>query len=103
METFIDILPALGVIIVGLTAGNGLIQFFIHRWDRKHDITTVLVRKLNQNGAGTFMSLRAMKVVLKALREGHINGESERMEKEIDEYFTSCTGNGFFIDEECKK
>lgn len=88
------------VTLAGVFLGEGIVQFFIRRYDRKHDITSQLVKKMNQNGAGTYMSLKAMKVVLKALREGHINGESERMEKEIDEYFVKCTSSGFFIEGE---
>ncbi len=95
-----ELLTILIPIVVSLLAGDGIIQLCIKRWDRKHDKIPQLVKKLNQNGAGTYVSLQAIKVILKALREGHINGESERMEREIDEYFAKCTSNGFFIENE---
>ncbi len=88
---------------VAFTAGDGLVRYLLERKLKKKDITPRLIKKLNQNGEGTEVCLRAMKVVLKALREGHINGESEMMEEEIDTYFATCTSNGFYIEEDVKQ
>lgn len=57
-------------------------MYFIKKNDRVHD----LEHKVDRLCEGMELSIMNDKVIFKALREGHINGESERQEKKLDEF-----------------
>lgn len=45
-----------------------------------------LTEAVNYNAEGTELGLKNDKIIFSALRDNHINGESEQAEKEIDAY-----------------
>ncbi|WP_319758425.1 hypothetical protein [uncultured Sphaerochaeta sp.] len=60
----------------------------------REDITQ-LSKQVDRIGDGLNIGLRNDKVIFEALRKNSINGESERQEQIMDEYFTDCAVSGF--------
>ena len=60
----------------------------------REDITQ-LSKQVDRIGDGLNIGLRNDKVIFEALRKNSINGESERQEQIMDEYFTNCVVSGF--------
>lgn len=102
--------------------GNGFVQWLINRHDaKKNDKNCELIEfktqckslresinKVDRNVEETKMqnnklseamilSLKSHKVTFKALREGHINGDSEVQDREIDEFLRKCTYDSIMI------
>jgi hypothetical protein len=84
------------IMAAGQVLGGGVVLWWLKRRDRVSQV----VEKVNRSGEFQGLILETLQVVLKALREGHINGESERMEEEIRKYLTTCTSNGFVVRED---
>jgi glutaredoxin 2 len=57
-----------------------------------------LSKLVDRIGDGLNIGLRNDKVIFEALRKNSINGESERQEQIMDEYFTNCAVSGFSRD-----
>ena len=57
-----------------------------------------LSKVVDRIGDGLNIGLRNDKVIFEALRKNSINGESERQEQIMDEYFTNCVTSRFSID-----
>lgn len=79
IETIKLLAVALGA---SLTSG-GIIMYFI----KKHDKVAVLETKFDRLSEGMELGLENDMVIFKALREGHINGESERQEEKMNDFF----------------
>jgi glutaredoxin 2 len=60
----------------------------------REDITQ-LSKLVDRIGDGLNIGLRNDKVIFEALRKNSINGESERQEQIMDEYFTNCVTSSF--------
>jgi glutaredoxin 2 len=63
----------------------------------REDITQ-LSKLVDRIGDGLNIGLRNDKVIFEALRKNSINGESERQEQIMDEYFTNCVTSRFSSD-----
>lgn len=50
----------------------------------------VMTEAIARNSKGTILSLENDVVVFNALRTNHINGESERQEKKLADYYKEC-------------
>ncbi len=79
----------------GQVLGGGVLLWWLKRRDRISQV----VERVNRNGEFQGLVLDTLQVVMKALREGHINGESERMEERIREYLTKRASDGFLMKE----
>lgn len=81
-EIIVETIKLLGIALSASFASGGIIMYFIKKNDRVHD----LEHKVDRLCEGMELSIMNDKVIFKALREGHINGESERQEKKLDEF-----------------
>lgn len=81
-EIILETIKLLGIAFSASFASGGIIMYFIKKNDRVHD----LEHKVDRLCEGMELSIMNDKVIFKALREGHINGESERQEKKLDEF-----------------
>jgi len=61
-----------------------------------------LSKVVDRIGDGLNIGLRNDKVIFEALRKNCINGESEKQEQIMDNYFTKCVVSGFTSNEEVK-
>ena len=95
MEAFrIEVVKLVGIFIAGSLSSGGVIMYFLHKNDRVN-IHEKLIDRLSE---GVQLLLESDIVIFKALREGHINGESEKQEEKIKEYFYRCTIRGIDVD-----
>lgn len=79
MET----IKLLGVALGASLTSGGIIMYFI----KKHDKVAVLETKFDRLSEGVELGLENDMVIFKALREGHINGESEKQEVKMNDFF----------------
>jgi len=91
---------------IALLNGPILLAIFNNRM-KKHDETkkirediTQLSKLVDRIGDGLNIGLRNDKVIFEALRKNSINGESERQEQIMDDYFTNCVVSGFSVNKE---
>lgn len=82
-EIIIETIKLLGIAFSASFASGGIIMYFIRKNDRVADLET----KFDRLSEGIELGLENDAVIFKALREGHINGESERQEKKMNEFF----------------
>lgn len=82
-EIIIETIKLLGIAFSASFASGGIIMYFIRKNDRVADLET----KFDRLSEGIELGLENDTVIFKALREGHINGESERQEKKMNEFF----------------
>lgn len=57
----------------------------------------IIKEVLSRNSKGTVLSLQNDSVLFNALRNNHINGESELQEKKLDAYYKECAAFNFDI------
>ena len=79
---------------VTVLLGSGTIGLIVkHKLD-KADTLPQLCEWINRISEAVDLSLESHLVTQKALREGHINGDSEAQAQKIQEYFRRCTSKG---------
>ena len=81
-EIIIETIKLLGIALSASLASWGIIMHFI----KKHDRVADLEMKFDRLSEGIELSLDDL-VVFKALRQGHINGESEAQESKLNDFF----------------
>lgn len=81
-EIIIETIKLLGIAFSASFASGGIIMYFI----KKHDRVSELEKKIDRLCEGMELTILDDKVIFKALRQGHINGESEIQEKKLDEF-----------------
>lgn len=97
MESIIvEIIKLVAVVLTASLASGGLIMYYI----KKHDRVSDLEKKFDRLTEGVQLGLENDIVIFKALRQGHINGESEAQEKRLNEYFFKCATKGFELTKE---
>lgn len=52
---------------------------------------------INRNSRGTILSLENQVVIFNALRNNHINGESEKQEKKLNDYYRECAESNLYM------
>lgn len=50
----------------------------------------IMSEVINRTSKGTILSLQNDSIIFNALRTNHINGESEKQEKKLDEFYKEC-------------
>jgi len=79
---------------VTVLLGSGTIGLIVkHKLD-KADTLPQLCERINRISEAVDLSLESHLVTQKALREGHINGDSEAQAQKIQEYFRRCASKG---------
>ena len=97
MESIIvEIIKLVAVVLTASLASGGVIMYYI----KKHDRVSDLEKKFDRLTEGVQLGLENDIVIFKALRQGHINGESEAQEKRLNEYFFKCATKGFELTKE---
>ena len=87
-EIVLEVVKLAAVIISSVFASGGIIMFYL----KKHDRVDELCDKYEALAEGVKLGLENDIVIFAALRNGHINGESEEQEKKMKSYFyqNSC-------------
>ena len=62
----------------------------LRRFETIEKCLEVITEVMSRNSRGTILSLENDQVIFNALRNNHINGESETQEKKLDEYYKEC-------------
>lgn len=86
------------IITGSVTVINGLLVRRGKRGDELKQVRTdigQLDRQVSRIALGMDIALKNDQVIFDALRKNDINGESERQDKIMEEYFRKCTINGF--------
>lgn len=81
-ELIVETIKLLGIALSASFASGGVIMYFIKKNDRVNE----LEKKVDRLCEGIELSILDDKVIFKALRQGHINGESEAQEKKLDDF-----------------
>ena len=82
-DILLELMKFLGIALSASLASGGIIMHFI----KKHDRVADLERKFDRLSEGIELSLEDDIVIFKALRQGHINGESEAQESKLNDFF----------------
>lgn len=93
-DYIVEIIKLVTAIFAGVFASGGVFMYYIKKHDRLND----LLIKYERLAEGLKLGLENDKVIFKALREGHINGESEEQERKMDKYFYENSMKGFDLD-----
>ena len=78
-----EIINLIGIAITASFTSSGVVMYYI----KKHDRISVIEKKFDMLSKGVELGLENDAVIFSALRNGHINGESERQEEKMREYF----------------
>ena len=92
----VEILKLIGIALSAGLASGGVITWYIKRHDRVAEIE----KKFDRLSEGMELGLENDVVIFNALRNGHINGESERQEEKMRDYFFKKSMNGFYLNHE---
>ena len=92
-EVGIEVLKLIGTFLAGSLSSGGIIMYFLHKNDR----LALHEKLIDRISEGLQLLLENDIVIFNALRNGHINGESERQEKRMKDYFYKCSIKGFDI------
>lgn len=95
-EIIIEVLKLLGI---GLSAAFGSGGLII-RYLKKHDRISEMEKKFDRLSEGMELGLEKDVVIFNTLRNGHINGESERQEEKMREYFFKKSIDGLYLKHE---
>ena len=95
-EIIIEIIKVIGIALSAGLASGGVITYYIKRHDRVAEIE----KKFDRLSEGMELGLENDIVIFEALRKGHINGESEKQEAKMREYFFKKTANGLYLNKE---
>lgn len=82
-EIILEIIKLVGITFSASFASSGILMYFIKKNDRVAD----LEKKFDRLSEGIELSLEDDIVIFKALRKGHINGESEAQEGKLNAFF----------------
>lgn len=92
-DIIIEILKLIGVALSTGLASGGIITWYLKKNDRVSEIE----KKFDRLSEGMELGLENDIVIFEALRKGHINGESEKQEEKMREYFFHKTANGLYL------
>lgn len=81
-----------------LIIGPGVVGLIVKRKLDKADTLPELCQRINRISEAVDLSLESHLVTQKALRDGHINGESEAQMAKIQDYFRRCAAKGMSYD-----
>jgi len=81
-----------------LIIGPGIIGLIVKRKLDKADTLPELCERINRISEAVDLSLESHLVTQRALRDGHINGESEAQMAKIQDYFRRCAAKGMSYD-----
>ena len=95
-QIIIEILKLIGIALSAGLASGGVLMHYI----KKHDRLAEVEKKFDRLSEGMELGLENDVVIFNALRNGHINGEYERQEEKMREYFFKKSMNGFYLKHE---
>mgnify|MGYP006398957881 CR=1 FL=1 len=98
-EIIIEVIKVIGIALSAGLASGGVITYYI----KKHDRMTEIEKKFDRLSEGMELGLENDIVIFNAFRNNHINGESEKQEAKMREYFFHKTANGLYLNKEEKK
>ena len=78
-----EMINLIGIAITASFTSSGVVMYYI----RKHDRVSDLEVKFDRLTEGIELGLENDSVIFKALREGHINGDSEAQERKMNDFF----------------
>ena len=78
-----EIINLIKIAITTSFTSSGVVMYYI----RKHDRISEIEKKFDMLSEGIELSLEDDIVIFKALRQGHINGESEAQESKLNDFF----------------
>lgn len=81
-----------------LIVGPGIIGLVVKRKLDKADTLPELCERINRISEAVDLSLESHLVTQRALRDGHINGDSEAQAQKIQDYFRRCAAKGMSYD-----
>lgn len=64
---------------------------------KKHDRMAEIEKKFDRLSEGIELGLENDAVIFKALRQGHINGESEAQEQKMNDFFFHNSMSGLYL------
>lgn len=91
MEIVIELTKLIGTALIACFVSSGLLMHLVKKHDRVADIE----KKFDRLADGVQLGLENDIVIFRAMRNGHINGESEVQEKKLAKYFYECTMKGY--------
>lgn len=86
-----EIFKLIGIAVTASMASSGIVMYYV----KKHDRVSEIEKKFDKVTEGITLLLENDKVIFEALRKGHINGESEKQEHKMDEYFFRNSAESF--------
>ena len=78
-----EIIKLIGIAFSASFASGGIVMHYIRKNDRVSDLEV----KFDRLTEGIELGLENDSVIFKALREGHINGDSEAQERKMNDFF----------------
>ena len=94
-KIIIEVITLIAVVATASLTSGGVVMHFL----KKHDRVRELEKKFDRLSEGVQLGLENDIVIFKALRIGHINGESEEQERKLQQYFYDCAMKGLDIKE----
>ena len=82
-QAIAEIIKLIGIAFSASFASGGIVMHYIRKNDRVSDLEV----KFDRLTEGIELSLEDDIVIFKALRQGHINGESEAQESKLNDFF----------------
>ena len=95
-EVIVEMIKLLGIALSAAFGSGGLIIQYI----KKHDRLAEIESKFDRLSEGMELGLENDVVIFNALRHGKINGESEKQEEKMREYFFHKTMKGLYLHRE---
>lgn len=95
----IEIFKLVGIALSASLASSGIVMYYI----KKHDRVAQIEKKFDRLSEGMELGLENDIVIFEALRKGHINGESEKQEEKMREYFFHKSINGLYLNHETEE
>lgn len=91
-----EIFKLIGIAVTASMASSGIVMYYV----KKHDRVSEIEKKFDRVTEGITLLLENDKVIFEALRKGHINGESEKQEHKMNEYFFKNSVSGLKLNKE---
>lgn len=82
------------LLVIGSLFSASTMGQLIMYWVKKHDRLTAIEKVVTRLAEGVSLGLENDIVIFNALRNNHINGESEAQEHKMNDYFHRNTNEG---------
>ena len=97
METFENLILPLVTSLLASGGVSGVLMYYL----RKKDRVAQLEKITDRQAEGIAVMTEAFLVLIEALhKRGLVNGESEHIRRDLEEYLLKCTENGLYTKKE---